>query len=358
MAPDPGRAIHRLARITLYTATGSLAVTGTLYPFLENSFLDLLVSIEVMGFTLIGLLWPALNRPMGKWQRIGSVVAAVALGPWIGLLMIMLIKGRDPMMLFSHEERIWSGAFTASIGFVAGTLMAVIWATRARIARAEAELLRSEADRQRLARKNAEAELMVVRAQIEPHFLFNTLANLSFLIKDNPDQAQAMLENLIDYLQAAVPRIRGESITLRTEMTMASAYVSILQIRMGERLQAVFEVPQELLPLSFPPMMLITLIENAIKHGLNELAEGGTITVRATCDAGYLTLQVADNGVGLSSTGSHLRDGVGLSNITERLRAMFGEAASLRLEPNRPRGTIATITLPLENTAPETLAHD
>jgi signal transduction histidine kinase len=340
----------RLLRFCLLTAAVNTALTAALYPLLNNEFLDLLVSIQVLGFTLIALLWPALTRPMTRVQRVLSVLGALAFGPVLGLVFIMLVKGRDLMLLFSQEERMWSGAFTAGIGFFFGILFTVIWTTRARIARAEAELMRSEAERQILARQHAEAELAVVRAQIEPHFLFNTLANLRFLIKDDPKLALAMLDNLIDYLQAAVPRIRGQSNALRDELAMASSYVSILQIRMGDRLQASFDVSQDLLGLPFPPMMLITLIENAIKHGLNELQEGGHLHVHAERRNGRLRVSVADTGIGLAPEAS-LRDGVGLSNIRERLQAMYGDMAHLELAPNPPRGTIATIDLPLTEAA-------
>ena len=347
MSPNNRTTIIRLARVAVITAACNTAVTIVVFPFVDNSFGDLSISAQVVGFSLLALLYPAMNLAMSPLWRTVSVAGALVLGAVLGTVLVVLVKGRDLGVMFSDSHHLSSFGLTAIIGFTAGT-MAVAWmATRARIARAEAELMRSEADRQRLARKHAEAELKVIRAQIEPHFLFNTLANLSFLIKDNPDQALAMLENLIDYLQAAVPRIRGESSTLRNELAMASAYVSILQIRMGERLQAVFDVPPDLLPIPFPPMMLITLIENAIKHGLNELAEGGMVTVRALQRENTLILSVADTGVGLSPSGSHLRDGIGLGNIRERLASMYGERARLALAPNLPRGTVATIEIPL-----------
>jgi len=347
MASITRTTIIRLARVAVITAACNTAVTGVVFPFVENSFADLLISAQVVGFALLALLYPAMNMAMSPLWRTVSVAIALVVGAFFGTVLVVVVKGRDLAMMFGDSHRLVSFGLTAIIGFIAGTIAVAVMATRARIARTEAELMRSEADRQRLARKHAEAELKVIRAQIEPHFLFNTLANLSFLIKDNPDQALAMLENLIDYLQAAVPRIRGESSTLRNELAMASAYVSILQIRMGERLQAVFDIPQDLLVVPFPPMMLITLIENAIKHGLNELPEGGTITVRAMRRENSLMLCVADTGVGLSSSGNHLRDGIGLGNIRDRLASMHGERARLTLAPNLPRGAVATIEIPM-----------
>ena len=343
-------AIIRLLRLAAITAAVNTVVTIIIFPFLENSFWDLLISAQVVGFTLYGLLYPAMNLAMSPLWRALSVAAALIAGAFLGTVLVVWVKGRDLGHVFGDSDRLLSFGLTASIGLAAGTVAVAVMATRARIARTEADLMRSEADRQRLARKHAEAELKVIRAQIEPHFLFNTLANLSFLIKDNPNQALAMLENLIDYLHAAVPRLRGESSTLRNELTMASAYVSLLQIRMGERLQAVFDIPEELLAIHFPPMMLITLIENAIKHGLNELPEGGSIAVSARRSGHTLQLCVADTGVGLPQSGSQASHGIGLTNVQERLASMYGERGCLALEPNVPRGTRATIEIPIDRT--------
>ena len=342
---------HRFVRPILATAVFNTAVAAILVLFLDNTFFDLLISAQVVGFTMMAMLYPALTATLAPLPRRFVVAAALVGGAIVGTLLVVLVKGRDLQVLISNDEYLWSVVTTAILGFFFGSIAVAVQTTRARVARAEAELLRSEADRQRLARKNAEAELMVVRAQIEPHFLFNTLANLSFLIKENPSQAEVLLENLIDYLQAAVPRIRGQSNTLRHEVTMASAYVSILQIRMGERLQSAFDVPVELLSAPFPPMMLITLVENAIKHGLNPLPAGGTVVVGVARCGDQLQVRVADDGAGLTEPAGGTREGVGLANIRERLQAMFGAAAHLSLEPNQPRGTVATISLPLESAA-------
>jgi len=342
---------HRFVRPILATAVFNTAIAAILVLFLDNTFFDILISSQVVGFTLLATLYPALTAKLSPTPRRFVVAAALIVGAIVGTLLVVLVKGRDLQGLVSNDEYLWSVATTAVLAFVFGSIAVTVQTTRARVARAEAELLRSEADRQRLARRNAEAELMVVRAQIEPHFLFNTLANLSFLIKENPTQAELLLENLIDYLQAAVPRIRGDSNTLRHEITMASAYVSILQIRMGERLKSAFDVPAELLSAPFPPMMLITLVENAIKHGLNPLPEGGTVIVSVARCRDQLQVRVADDGAGLAEPAGGAREGVGLANIRERLQAMFGASAHLSLEPNRPRGAVATISLPLESSA-------
>jgi len=339
---------HRLLKVVLATAVFNCIAAAVLVPFLHNTFFDFLISAQVIGFTLLALVYPVMRADLAPWRKTLLLVPALLLGALLGTVLVVLVKGRDLGVILTDEAKMWSFVVTAMLGLIVGAITVAVLATRARIARADADLMRLEADRQRLARRNAEAELMVVRAQIEPHFLFNTLANLSFLIKDNPDQALAMLENLIDYLQAAVPRVRGESSTLAAEVQMAGAYVAILQIRMGERLRAEIEVPSELLSLPFPPMMLITLVENAIQHGLNQVPEGGVLTLGARRDGDRLELRVADTGAGMPAGGAQRPDGIGLTNIRERLQAMYGDKAYLRLEPNLPRGTVAILGLPIE----------
>ncbi len=344
-------ALVGFARAAAITAVFNTVVAVAILPFVDNSLGGLLLTSHLIGYTILFLVYPVLRlklRPLWRWL---STAAALTLGAVLGTVLVVIAKGYDLDKMFADPSHLRVLTSTIVLALVAGTVALAVLATRARIARADAELMRSEADRQRLARKHAEAELKVVRAQIEPHFLFNTLANLSFLIKEDPQLALAMLENLIDYLQAAVPRIRGETSTLRNELAMASAYVSILQIRMGDRLRAIFDVPPEHLAIAFPPMMLITLVENAIKHGLNELAEGGTITVTSSRDEQRLRLCVADSGVGFPGAHADLRGGVGLVNIEERLAAMYGAQGRLTLSANSPRGTVATIEIPIEGTA-------
>ncbi len=335
-----------LGRTVLTVAAINTGITALLVPFLENRFLDLLITAQIIGFANWAAVRPVFGAPMPPWLRGIALLVALTVATSLGTILVNVVKGRELMSAFTDPAGQVRFGFTVLLGVVIGAVISAVWFARWSIARAEAELMRSEADRQRLARQHAEAELAVIRAQIEPHFLFNTLANLSYLIKDNPGQAQAMLENLIDYLQAAVPRIRGEQSTLRAELTMATSYLSILQIRMGERLTARVDVPAELLSVQVPPMMLVTLVENAIKHGLNELAEGGEVAILVRREVDRLVLSVADTGIGLVATGAPLRPGFGLDNIRQRLAAMYGERATLRLEPNQPRGTIATIELP------------
>jgi hypothetical protein len=226
---------------------------------------------------------------------------------------------------------------------IPGALITVVWAVRKRNARVTRRLQRVELERIALNRRMIEAQLQVMEAQIEPHFLFNTLATVKRLYRSEPTSGERMLERLRHYLAHALPRIRGEATTLGSEFELVHAYLDVLQVRMGERLAFSVQVPDELAREPFPPMMLITLVENAIKHGLAPLPEGGRIDIDARCEEGVLRVRVADTGAGFhDSSGS----GIGLANIGSRLAALYGGRASLGLEANEPRGVVSVIEVP------------
>lgn len=196
----------------------------------------------------------------------------------------------------------------------------------------------------------AEAKLSVLEAQVEPHFLYNTLGSAKYLIKSDPARAEAMLDNLIVYLRNSLPKTEESASTLGEELTRARAYLEIMQIRMGERLQQSIDVPEELEREPFPAMMLQTLVENAIKHGLEPKPAGGTVWIRArreTTGAGpALCITVADDGLGLNH--AHSGTGIGHKNIRERLKLLFDSGADLTLTTNFPTGLAATIRLPTQ----------
>jgi hypothetical protein len=210
--------------------------------------------------------------------------------------------------------------------------------TRARAATATAE-------EESLKRQLAEAQLKMMQAQIEPHFLFNTLASVDYLIETDPSRASTMQKNLIQYLRAALPQMREGSTTLGKEIALCRSYLEILKVRMEDRLQYAITVPQGLASAQFPPMMLQSLVENSIKHGLEPKAEGGTLTISADVANGSLRVTVADTGLGFA-VGTKPGTGVGLANVSERLAALYGSAAKVTIDANTPSGTIATIEVP------------
>lgn len=189
----------------------------------------------------------------------------------------------------------------------------------------------------------SEARLHMLQAQIEPHFLFNSLANVRRLTRLDPAAGAEMLAELTHYFEATLPRLRADESTLEREAELARAFLAVHQIRMAERLTVEFAIPPDLAGLRFPPMMLLTLVENALKHALGPLPEGGCIRIEASRAGGIVHVSVADNGRGLVPGQGK---GSGLANIRARLRSSYGPEGQLTLRVNEPRGVVASIRLP------------
>jgi signal transduction histidine kinase len=228
-----------------------------------------------------------------------------------------------------------------------GMIASVYWFME-RATRRAAELREAELDRHRLEAQMLEARLQVLQAQVEPHFLFNTLAHVQQLYQTDPARGRLMLDSFCGYIRAALPRMRSYHSTLGREMELARSYLSTQLIRMGRRLRFAISIPDELLGAEFPPMMLLSLVENAIKHGLSPLREGGSIRIFAARGTGTLQLTVADTGAGLSAAEDGQGSGVGLSNIRSRLATLYGATGRLILVRNEPQGFVATIEVPLD----------
>ena len=206
---------------------------------------------------------------------------------------------------------------------------------------AEAELLK---------RQVVEARMAAMQAQVEPHFLFNTLASIDHLIETDPARASTMQKNLIALLRASMPTMReasdGGARDLGRELAVVRPYLEILKVRMEERLSTTISMPEGLLSAQFPSMMIQTLVENAIKHGLEPKAEGGHLLLAAEIVHGKLQVTVADTGLGFGKAAGTAGTGVGLANIRERLQLLYGQRAALTVTENRPSGTVVTITVP------------
>ncbi len=211
------------------------------------------------------------------------------------------------------------------------------------------------AEAESLRRQVVEARMAAMQAQVEPHFLFNTLASIDHLIETDPPRASQMQKNLIALLRASMPTMReananGGVRDLGREMAVIRPYLEILQVRMEERLQTRIEVPDGLLSAEFPPMMIQSLVENAIKHGLEPKAEGGSLLLKAEIVHGKLQVTVADTGLGFGRAATS-GTGVGLANIRERLSLLYGKAASVTVAENQPSGTVVVITVPYRTSA-------
>jgi signal transduction histidine kinase len=224
---------------------------------------------------------------------------------------------------------------------IAGILMAVML-PRERAAKATARVAAAE-------REAALAQLKALEAQVEPHFLYNTLAHVASLIDDDPGQARRMLERLIAWLRSTT-RAGAVDGTLAGQAELTRAYLDILALRMGRRLAWTIDVPDTLARAALPPSLLQPLVENAIKHGLEPTVDGGTIDIRAREAGGDLEITVSDTGGGFTGTTAPIGGSTqrGLALLKQRLAALYGDRASLTLAENRPRGVRATLRLPLQ----------
>ncbi|OIQ96777.1 sensor histidine kinase YpdA [mine drainage metagenome] len=227
-------------------------------------------------------------------------------------------------------------------------LIVVLWAvriiTRTQI-QAEQRVVNAECDVEieSLRRQVAEAQLQTLQAQVEPHFLFNTLAAVEHLTETDPPRAAVMLRHLIDFLRGSLPSMREQRTTLGREVDICRSYLAIMQIRMEDRLTVSIDLPEGLRELPFPPMMLQSLVENAVKHGLEPKPQGGAVAVSARLQENRLRVTVADTGLGIAEGAPQ---GIGLSNIRDRLKRLYGPTAALILAPNAPTGAHVTIEIP------------
>ena len=267
------------------------------------------------------------------WWRFFDWLAQV---PWRKLYVIWVL------LLLLCVTPLWLPK--QALAFIVVSFLLKVLAGGKRKAELEARQAATEAGAEGLERRLVEARMAALQAQIEPHFLFNTLALIGQLIETDPPQAAKIHTHLIAYLRATLPQMRGPgSATLGRQLEMARAYLAIMQARMKARLAVSIDVPAQMHSASLPPMMLQILIENAIKHGLEPKVEGGRIDIRASVDGATMQVEVRDDGVGFNL---HADDGVGLSNVRERLRLLYGQRAQLVLEAPHGGGTRALIRLP------------
>jgi len=229
-------------------------------------------------------------------------------------------------------------------GMLLGPWIALGAMLRQRDVFARDQALRFELERSELEREASEARLRLLQAQVKPHFLFNTLANVQALVDSGSPQASGVLRSLIAYLRAAVPKLQESTTTIGQEVELAQAYLEVMHMRMPDRLQFALHVDERAGDFRCPSMALLTLVENAIRHGVDPSEEGGRIDVEVSVRDGRCSVQVRDTGVGLRPGVRGL--GSGLSSLRERIRLEFGDDAELRLEPMHPRGARASLEFP------------
>jgi hypothetical protein len=323
----------------------ALTVALVLNPFFGVPFAVLLGRTLFVGLVLVLVfhgvgLWRQTLMPRWLAQSIAVALAA----PLATALVYLVATSGDLTRFIGNPYRVTGFLWIAGCALAIGLIVALGALVRERDAQARSQALQFEIERGRLERQALDARLAVLTAQIEPHFLFNTLANVQALVDSGSPRAAPVLKSLINYLRAAMPRLQDGSLSeLRDELELVRAYLDLMHLRMPDRLQVQIDVDPALLGLRFPPMALLTLVENAVRHGIDPSEQGGRIEVGGALDAAArrARLWVADTGVGLR--GDHSA-GTGLDNARERLRGVFGADAKLELSSPAPRGVRAELS--------------
>ena len=248
---------------------------------------------------------------------------------------------------YHQQASTWFKSFVSLLVLALFAMKALVGGKK----RAEAETVTANeaAERESMQRQLSEAKMQMMQAQVEPHFLFNTLASVEHLIQVDPPRAAKMQRSLIQYLRAVLPQMRDNALitNLGREADMVQAYLNLLKMRMEERLTVDFQIPDGLRSAAFPPMMLQSMVENAIKHGLEVKPEGGTLRIVAEVAHSKLRVTVTDDGLGFGVVPSD-GTGLGLPTIRERLKLLHGDQGSLTITPNQPSGVCAVIEVPYQ----------
>jgi sensor histidine kinase YesM len=335
-------AICLIVGLLNYVIRGGQFAMSMLYSFAIGVQISAYISLLHHG--LDGLLrrWRGEPKsPPSVWIGWGWMMPCILIGSFAGYAggqwLADLISGHRSLPLWHLSDRrvALSIGFTVLISLLASLFFVSVF--RFNVAKLEqAEALRQA----------AEARLTLLQSQLEPHMLFNTLAHLRVLIKLKPDEAQRMLDRLIDYLRATLQASRATEHPLADEFERLSDYLALMQLRMGERLRVKLELPAELGDIAIPPLLLQPLVENAIKHGLEPHVDGGELRVTAARRAGRLVLEVNDSGAGLTAATDLPGTGFGLAQVKERLAQRYGDTARFTLQPQPSGGSIARIEIP------------
>ena len=313
---------------------------------------------------VLAVLTRLLNKFTGQWHN-AVITALTALVELIFCVVVFASLSAVAVIVlpFSITSRFMqSDSATDFIIFFMLTLGLVIaargWAkysAQALVAsKAELETERVRSQVAERDRELARSELTILRAQIEPHFLWNTLAHVQYLTKKRPEDAERMTGHLIRFLRTAVPKNHGDMTTLGAEMEAVDAYLELMKIRMGARLTSTVEMDQQLADTPFPPLLIQTLVENAIKHGIEPKVGPATISVvaKSSPDSKSVLIEVVDNGVGLQNSPNSKGTGLGLSSVRDRLRLLYGNEADLQIAGVQSGGVVARIQVPLTLVSP------
>ncbi|HZZ94265.1 MAG TPA: histidine kinase [Usitatibacter sp.] len=302
---------------------------------------------NLIGFAIHALYSAGSLVGLDAWARRASFpvkTAYFSIIPLVGVIAGM--QAADWIFHIGFSNWLVSPTWLLSIAsttLVISLVISTLFYLREREARTQAELARERETVERMQREAVAANLRALQAQIEPHFLFNTLANVSSLIDRDAREAKHMLERFILFLRASLAATRTERTSLGAERDLIAAYLDVLRVRMGPRLQYDVQVDPALAASPIAPMLLQPIVENAIRHGIEPKVEGGRIDLHARREGASAVIEIRDTGMGFGATTT---GGVGLTNLRDRLRGLYGTAASLSIGENRPNGTVVTLRIP------------
>jgi len=308
------------------------------------------VLVGLVAMLVFGLFeqWPKwLPNSFPRWM-LQVVAVAFVIPPTTAIIFAIATKPGEPAF-FQDEKRMAGFSMIAGMGVFFGPWVALGALVRQKEALARTQALEFDLERGQLEREALNARLTLLQAQVAPHFLFNTLANVQALVDAGSPQAPAVLRSLIAYLRAAVPRLNDPAATLGRELELVRAYLELMHMRMPDRLQFTLHADEEALALQCPPMTLLTLVENAVRHGIDPSEEGGRIEVSVQRRGDRCVVRVSNTGAGLRPTGDGL--GTGLSTLRERLRLKFGGDAHISLSAQQPQGVSAEVDFPAREVA-------
>ncbi len=317
----------------------------------DIAFFEAWPALNVLFF-LLGLAIIPVFSPNASLAR--KLIHIAVLAPIAAVFMAILIGaamdryyGNDLRQTFYLR---FQGALVAglSAGLLYAAVVGAIVYLRAQHVAVVNRRLTTEKQRSDVSRQLVETRLRVLQAQIEPHFLFNTLASAQQLAQKGAPDAAKLIGHLVRFLRTSIPLMRDDKAPLKHEFEQIASYLAIMQTRMGDRLAFAVNAPPDVEAVNLPPALVMTLVENAIKHGIEPAPNGGRIDVSAAINGDALVVTVTDTGMGLlAARDTEIGGGMGLSNIAQRLQAIYGDAAKVRLQQNSPVGCIATLTLPL-----------
>lgn len=348
-APVAGLALLLNWRRMAFTLGFSLAIGlflgATIWKSGMVSILLRTVMIGLAAMLAFGLFeqWPKrLPRWLARWVlQVAAVAVAIPLSAFV-IYVLSTEPGAPPF--WQVQDRLIGFALLTVLGVLLAPWAALAALVRQKEAIARHQALAFELERSELERQAVDARLNLLQAQVAPHFLFNTLANVQALVESGSPQASNVLRSLIAYLRAAVPRLHEPATTLGQELELVQAYLELMRMRMPDRLQFALHIEDALRALRCPPMTLLTLVENAVRHGIDPSEEGGRIDIVVERRGDRCIVRVSDTGIGFQQSSRGL--GTGLSTLRERLQLIFGDAAELRVSVQQPRGVRAELEIP------------